>query len=63
MGTTRRLLMAPGFALALAAMNFAADGAQAQSNYPDHPVRVILPFGPGGVADITARLVADKLSD
>jgi len=63
MGTTRRLLMAPGFALALVAMNFTAGGAQAQSNYPDHPVRVILPFGPGGVADITARLVADKLSD
>jgi tripartite-type tricarboxylate transporter receptor subunit TctC len=47
----------------LAAASFAADGAVAQSAYPDHPVRVIVPFGPGGVADITARLVADKLSD
>jgi tripartite-type tricarboxylate transporter receptor subunit TctC len=50
------------FAFALAAANLAADGAYAQSAYPDHPVRVILPFGPGGVADITARLVAEKLS-
>jgi tripartite-type tricarboxylate transporter receptor subunit TctC len=50
------------FAFALAAANLAADGADAQSAYPDHPVRVILPFGPGGVADITARLVAEKLS-
>jgi tripartite-type tricarboxylate transporter receptor subunit TctC len=50
------------FSFALAAANLAADGAYAQSAYPDHPVRVILPFGPGGVADITARLVAEKLS-
>ena len=48
---------------AAAALNLAANGAAAQSSYPDHPVRVILPFAPGGVADITARLVADKLSD
>lgn len=49
--------------LTLAAASFAVNGALAQSTYPDHPVRVIVPFGPGGVADITARLVADKLSD
>jgi len=49
--------------LALAAASFAAEGAAAQSDYPDHPVRIILPFGAGGVADITARLIADKLSE
>ena len=30
-------------------------------NYPTRPVRLILPFGPGGVADVTARIVTEKL--
>ncbi len=51
-----------GFAIALAALTGLAGTAPAQAAYPDHPVRVILPFGPGGVADVTARLVAEKLS-
>ncbi len=37
--------------------------AQAQSHYPDKPVRLILPYGPGGIADVTTRLVAQKLSE
>jgi tripartite-type tricarboxylate transporter receptor subunit TctC len=32
-------------------------------NYPSRPVRLILPFGAGGVADVTARIVAEKLGD
>lgn len=31
--------------------------------YPSRPVRVVLPFGAGGVADITARLVTEKMGD
>src|ERR1700691_6277289 len=57
---TRRFAM---LACALLALSCIAGGAQAQANYPDRPVRVILPFGPGGVADITARLVAQSLSE
>jgi tripartite-type tricarboxylate transporter receptor subunit TctC len=37
--------------------------ARAQSSFPDKPVRIILPYGPGGVADVTTRLVAQKLSE
>ena len=46
-----------------AALAIVAVPALAQSKYPDKPVRVILPFGAGGVADITTRLVTDKLGE
>ncbi len=35
----------------------------AQSRYPAQPVRVIVPFGPGGLADVTMRIVAEKLGE
>jgi tripartite-type tricarboxylate transporter receptor subunit TctC len=34
----------------------------AQAKWPEKPVKIVLPFGPGGVADVTARIMADKLS-
>ena len=37
--------------------------SRAQQSYPSRPVRFILPFGAAGVADITARLAAEKLGD
>jgi tripartite-type tricarboxylate transporter receptor subunit TctC len=37
-------------------------GALAQSSYPDRPITLIVPFGPGGIADLTARAVTKEMS-
>jgi len=59
MGPDRRCLITG--ALALAATG--AMPARAQSAYPNRPVRVIVPFAPGGVTDVVARLISGKISE
>lgn len=58
-----RLCAGLSIALAIAAVTGSLGVVNAQSKYPDKPVRIILPFGPGGVADVTMRLVAQKLTE
>jgi tripartite-type tricarboxylate transporter receptor subunit TctC len=50
------------FVVALALLLFAGLGTAGAQSYPQRPVRFILPFGPAAGVDITARLLADKLS-
>ncbi len=37
--------------------------ARAEASYPNKSVRIVLPFAAGGVADTTARIIAEKLGD
>ena len=59
--STRRslLLTATGALLALASLT---GPAAAQSDYPNRPVRLIIPFPPGGSNDVVGRMIGDQLT-
>jgi len=58
--------MSPRFALLLAMTLLAAPCVSSPSSaedYPSRPIRIIVPFGAGGPADVTARLVGNTLQE
>jgi tripartite-type tricarboxylate transporter receptor subunit TctC len=44
-----------------AALSFATAGASAQSNYPERPITIIVPWAAGGGTDATARIIGSLL--
>ena len=58
----RRQLLTATSAFAVAAFGCLTVAAQAQTFYPNKPIRLIIPFSPGGVTDTSGRIIADYLS-
>ncbi len=57
--TMKKALVA---ALMLAAAAFATAPRAQAAGYPDHPVKIIVPFPAGGITDVVTRLIANHLS-
>lgn len=49
-------------AFLFAAVAFAAAPRAQAAGYPDHPVKIIVPFPAGGITDVVARLIANHLA-
>lgn len=69
LGAAAATLLGTGAATLLAAAPLALTGAaalapmpaQAQQTWPDRPIKLIVPFAPGGVTDTSGRLIAEHL--
>lgn len=47
----------------LAALSLAISASAGAQDYPNKVIKIVVPFGAGGVADLTVRLVAQKMSE
>ena len=53
----KRFLLAASFALAI------SGAAHAATDYPTKPIRILVPYGPGGATDIVARILGEHLKE
>ena len=60
-----KMTLSGALALALCNASICAGAAQANAadQYPSRPIRVIVPFAPGGGLDITTRLIGQRIID
>lgn len=64
MAIKRRLNLIHLFTIALtASFGFAPSFANSQERWPSKPVRMVVPFAPGGSTDVLARMLGQKLSE
>jgi tripartite-type tricarboxylate transporter receptor subunit TctC len=63
-GTELRRAARAGAALVIAGLALAAcSQAESAANYPTKPIRVFVPYGPGGVGDLTVRVLTQTLGE
>jgi tripartite-type tricarboxylate transporter receptor subunit TctC len=56
----------PRFAFGLAAIGLAVAVAPTTApakDYPERPVKIVVPYAPGGAVDVLARIIGQKLSE
>lgn len=58
----KRKIIAAFLTTAVASLGLVVSAAHAQGAYPTKPIRLIVPFTPGGVTDTSARLIADQMT-
>jgi len=57
-----RVILLLSVVVLLSTVEVVADFAHAQ-DWPSRPVKIVVPYGPGGISDVLARMTADRLSE